>query len=147
MNKNKNTKKTKKAITFERFVKRDPTLAKWVDDPTGFALVECGRAIDEESFPRGSFMALSFDSLVEDHTGGWIFRSTSELSRTIGAKFLVFENGDEMKNKILEEVREFHDVGNKPILMLFSPGTLKKCLNNPFFKMIAHRAVFFRYAK
>ena len=98
MNKNKNTKKTKKAITFERFVKRDPTLAKWVDDPTGFALVECGRAIDEESFPRGSFMALSFDSLVEDHTGGWIFRSTSELSRTIGAKFLVFEYGDEMKN-------------------------------------------------
>ena len=147
MNKNKNTKKAKKAITFERFLSRIPRLTEWANNPAGFAMVETASAISRESYPLGQYLSGPDSRERFDEPTGWFFDSHEELCYTLSAKFLIFAHGEKFTPKRWEAVRQVLDVGQKPVLVLFAPGTLKKLLTDPWFKQILHRAVFVHSAK
>ena len=147
MNKNKNTKKTKKAITFERFLSRIPRLTEWANNPAGFALVETASVISRESCPLGQCLATCDDRERYDEPTGWFFDSHEEFCYTLSAKFLIFAHGEKFTPKRWEAVRQVLDVGLKPVLVLFAPGSLKKLLTDPWFKQIEHRAVLVHSAK
>ena len=142
-----NKKKTKKAITFERFLSQIPRLTEWANNPAGFALVETASVISRKSYPRGQNLSGPDSRERFDEPTGWFFNSHEELCRTLSAKFLIFAHGEKFTPKRWEAVRQVLDVGLKPVLVLFAPGSIKKLLTNPWFKQIVHRAVFVHSAK
>ena len=147
MKKSKNTKKAKKAITFEKFLSRTPRLTEWANNPAGFALVETASVISRESYPIGQHPATPDDRERYDKPAGWFFNSHEQFCHTLSAKFLIFAHGEKFTSKRWEAIRQGLDVGLKPVLVLFAPGSLTKLLTDPWFKQIEHRAVFVLSAK
>lgn len=136
-----------KEISFEKFLSRIPRLTEWANNPAGFALVETASAFSRESYPLGQYLATSDSRERFDEPTGWFFDSHEELCFTLSAKFLIFAHGEKFTTKRWEAVRQVLDIGQKPVLVLFAPGSIRKLLTDPWFKQIVHRAVFVHSAR